>query len=355
MTSVRTVRLVLIGTGNLGRRFARLLEEKHEELLRRYRLDVRLVGVADSRGAAIDPKGLSGSEVFEIKAQGGSVGELPGAGRPGMSGVALIDAVEADVLCEASPVHLQSGAEPGLTHVRHALEKGLHVTTPNKGPIVTSYRMLTALAREHGVALRFDGTVAGGLPALTVGARDLRGAVIHRMEAMPNLTTGFVLDRLAAGETWGEATAAAREAGVLEGDGVWDLDGWDAAAKLVILAQAVLDCDVTLDDVPREGIREIDRTWLKAVTEEGRSIRLLATAVRQPDGTYTLGVAPTAMPAEHPLAGLGSHGMGLMMETDIYGTISTLIHEPTPLPSAATMLRDLLDICESEAYSIGPK
>jgi len=180
-----------------------------------------------------------------------------------------------------------------------------------------------ALAEERGSQLRFDWTVAGGLPALYMGTRDLRGATIARIDAVPNLTTGLVLDCLADGATWDDAIAEARAEGALEGDGAWDVDGWDAAAKLMILAQAVLDIDVSIEAIPRTGIRELDPKWLLAECQAGHLVRL---------------------EADHPLARLGSKSMGIVFETDIYGTITSIIDEPTPLPSAATMLRDVLDI-----------
>jgi len=343
MKSESKVRVLLIGVGNLGRRFSKILADKHEELLQRYGLDVRLIGVADSRGAAVAPGGLDGAAISAIKETGGSVADLPDAGRPGTSGLELIDTVAADMLCEASPVNLDAGAEPGMSHIRLALEKGLHVSTPNKGPIVLAYRELTALAGNQGVQLRFDGTVAGGLPAIALGARDLRGATIERIDTVPNLTTGFVLDRLAVGVAWDDAIEEAHAAGALEGDGAWDIDGWDAAAKLVILALSVLDLDVDLQDVPRQGIRDIDLKWLQTQSQHGL-VRLLASATRYDDDGYDLSVAPTVLPPEHPLGRLGSKQMGITYETDLFGTITSIINEPTPLPSASSMLRDILDI-----------
>lgn len=343
MSDVRTVRLLVVGLGNLGRRFAGLVAGKHDELQERYGLDFRIVGAADSRGAAVDAEGLDGRDVEAIKGAGRSVSEIPGLGRPGMSGLELIETVDADALCEASPVNLDADAEPGLSHVRRALEKGLHVSTPNKGPIVVAYRELTRIAQEQGVKLRFDGTVAGGLPAIALGARDLRGATIERLDAVPNLTTGFVLDRLAAGATWDEAVGQACAGGALEGDGTWDLDGWDATAKLAILAMAVLDLEVDVRAVPREGIRDVDLAWLREGSRDGR-VRLLASAQRRPDGGYDLRVAPTLLPSDHPLGRLGSKQIGITYRTDLFGTITSVIEEETPLPSASTMLRDLLDI-----------
>ncbi len=342
--TVRPVRIALIGAGNLGRRFSRIVMDKHEELISRYSLDLQLIGVADSGGAAIDPEGLDGHAIARIKERGGSVGELPDAGHPGMSGLELLDAVDADVLCEAGPVNLDANSEPGLSHVRRALEKGMHVSTPNKGPMVLAYQELVALAATNGVQLHFDGTVAGGLPAMALGARDLRGATIERIEAVPNLTTGYVLDLLADGLAWDDAVGQARDAGALEGDGVWDLDGWDATAKLAILAQAVLDVNVNLHDIPMTGIRDIDLNWIQHSRREGSIVRLLATAVRCPEGAYQLNVEPAVLGSDHPLGHLGAKHMGIVYRTDLFGTITSVIEEETPVPSAASMLRDIMSI-----------
>lgn len=338
-----TVRVLLIGLGNLGRRFCDLLVEKGPHVEARYGLRLLLVGAADSRGVAYDPHGLDPARISAIKLAGGTVAGFPGVGRPGQA-VELIACQEADLLCEASPVNLRQGAEPGLTHVRLALERGMHVVTPNKGPLVLAYRELHELAAEHGVQLRFDGTVAGGLPALYIGQRDLRGAVVRRIEAVPNLVTGYILELLADGLPWEKALEQARTEGVLEADPSFDLDGWDAAAKLVILANAVMEVPARLEDVARTGITGLSGADVLAARREGRVYKLLTTADRRTDGGVDLRVAPIPLPAEHFLAHLGRKQMGVVYHTDIYGTIMAAIEEPTPLPSAATMLRDIMDI-----------
>jgi homoserine dehydrogenase len=225
-----------------------------------------------------------------------------------------------------------------------ALERGMHVVTPNKGPLVLAYRELHDLAARRGVQLRFDGTVAGGLPALYIGQRDLRGAAIYRIEAVPNLCTGYVLELLADGLSWDEAQARAREEGVLEADPSFDLEGWDAAAKLVILVNGVMNFPARLEDVDRTGITGLSGADVVAARRQGRVYKLLATADRRPDGSVSMRVAPTPLPGDHFLAHLGRKQMGVIYHTDIYGTIMAAIDEPTPLPSAATMLRDILDI-----------
>ncbi len=340
----RTIRITLIGLGNLGYRFCDLLAEKGPSVESTYGLQIKLVGAADSGGAARDGNGLDPAQLSAIKKAGGSVADYPDVGSSRVVAADLIASLDADLLCEASPVNLGQGAEPGLTHIRTALSRGMHVVTPNKGPLAVAYQELHALAASQGVELRFDGTVAGGLPALYLGQRDLRGSVVLRIEAVPNLVTGYILELLGDGLSWDRATDRARAEGVLEPDPSFDLEGWDAAAKLVIMANAVMGIPARLEDVDRTGITGLGMGDIREARGAGRVYRLLATAERRPDGGAELRVSPTLIPTGHFLSTLGRKQMGVVYHTDIYGTIMAAIDEPTPMPSAATMLRDLIDI-----------
>jgi homoserine dehydrogenase len=341
---MQVVRLAMVGLGNLGWRFCRILEQKDSYLSEYFGLRFLVVGAADSRGAAYDPDGLNLSLIVRLKTSGKSIADYPEVGRLGWKAVEFIKRTEADVLLEASPVNLENGAEPALTCIRIALNKGMHVVTPNKGPLVVAFEELHILAEENKVKIRFDGTVAGGLPALYAGMRDLRGARIISLKAVPNLVTGYLMDMLAAGVSFDCACERAKDEGVLEGDGTWDIDGWDAAAKLAILTQAVMGIPARIEDVERVGIREIEPGKLKKAYECGYLYRLLVRTDRQQDGSITMSARPTPLPSTHPLGHLGQKQMGVVYETDIYGTITLIINEENPIPSAATMLRDLLDI-----------
>jgi homoserine dehydrogenase len=259
-----------------------------------------------------------------------------------MSPLQLVQQLDADALCEATPVNLKHG-EPGLSCIRAALGKGMHVVTANKGPLVLAYDELMALARQQGRQLRFSGTVGGGLPAVNLGQRDLAGATIHRLEAVPNLTTSFILDQMSHGMAYAQALAAAQAQGCAEADPSLDVEGWDAANKLVILANAVLHIPATLADVQVQGITGLTQSDLERARANGHVIKLVASAVQQGD-RYLLTVTPTLLPMSHPLAQLGAQQMGIVYHTDIYGTISAAIVETEPIPSAASLLRDLLAI-----------
>jgi homoserine dehydrogenase len=337
------MRLLLIGAGNVGRRFLELIVRKQDTLRDRLGLELIVVGVADTSGAAICPTGLDPQRVVDLKEQRHGLADYPGWGRPGLSGLEMVQAAEADLLLEASPANLQTG-QPGLSCMEAALSGGLHVVTANKAPLVLAFPRLHGLARDRGLQFRFDATVAGGLPAVNLGQRDLAAASIHRLEGILNLTTNYILTCMAVdGLSYDAALADAQQAGHAEADPSLDIEGWDAASKLVILAHSVLGYPATLDDVAVEGITGVTPEMLRQAAAGGKRVKLVAAAVPQGDG-YRLSVHPTPLDADHPLAQLGPKQMGIVYHTDVCGVLSVAIVEETPLPTAAAMLRDVVEI-----------
>jgi homoserine dehydrogenase len=125
------------------------------------------------------------------------------------------------------------------------------------------------------------------------------------------------------------------------------VEGWDAANKLVILAHSVLDYPATLTDIDVEGIVGLTVETVRQAVANGQRVKLVATAER--DGNrYRLSVHPTWLDADHPLAQLGPKQMGIVYHTDIMGVVSAAIVEETPVPTAAAMLRDLIDVYRSD-------
>jgi len=339
------VKLVLIGVGNIGRRFLEILARKEDTLRSRYGLELILVGVADSSGAALADDGLDPLQVIHLKREGQGVAAYPLLGRPSMEAVELVQQAQADVLLEASPTNLQDG-QPGLGCIEDALRRGMHVVTVNKGPLVLAYSRLTKLAAESGVKLAFSGAVAGGLPTVNIGRRDLAGSDILRLEGVLNLTTNYILTQMAErGKTYAEALAEAQAQGHAEADPSLDVEGWDAANKLVILAQSVLGQAAGLEDVEVEGITGVGPDELKQAAASGKVIKLIARAERE-GGGYHLSVRPIWLDRSHPLARLTAHQMGIVYHTDINGAITATIVEEDPMPTAAAMLRDLINIYE---------
>ena len=349
----RIYRLIVTGMGNVGRSFVRLMGTQADVLRERYGVELQLVGAADSGGAALDAGGLDLAALLTVKAGGSSVAALAGAGRPGMSGLALARAAEAEILLEATPVNLQTG-DPGLSIARAALRRGMHAVLANKGPLALAYGELAALSdmgepdEERGSpkdwpALRFSACVGGALPTINIGRRDLAGARITRVEAVLNGTTQGILRMMEAGASYADALAEMQQRGLAETDPALDVEGWDAASKLTIIANAVLRQPTTVHDVEVTGITGLSVGDLLAAQARGARIVLLALA-EHAGGRYRLRVRPTALPAGHPLARMGGDEMGVVYESDIAGRTAAMSQERDPVPTAAAMLRDVIDI-----------
>ncbi|MBM4430654.1 MAG: homoserine dehydrogenase [Chloroflexi bacterium] len=348
--NVQTSRCALIGVGNIGRRFLQIVAEKQDLLRARYGLQLMLVAVADSSGAALSDSGLDIQQVLQLKQARRGVAAYPGCGVSGLSALAALEKAKADLLIELSPTNLQHG-DPGLSAITWALEHGLDVVTANKGPLVLAYQRLAALAAEKGRSLLFSGAVAGGLPTVNIGWRDLVGTKIRLVEGIFNTTTNYILSRMLEDNlSFAKALAGAQEAGVAEADPALDIDGWDAANKLVIVANSVLGVPTTLKDVTVQGIRDVTREDMLRAQQNGRAIKLLATAVPAADqdpkaptfSRYDLAVRPTELPLTHPLARLTRWQMGVAYTSDIMGVIVATIEEEGTTATSGAVLRDVI-------------
>ncbi|MGB8643922.1 MAG: homoserine dehydrogenase [Anaerolineae bacterium] len=340
------VKTVIVGVGNVGRRLLELVERKKVLLRERFGLELVVVAVADSSGARMLGQSAELHELIGQKAQGKKIAEIQAgmSGAPAVSAHELLQTIDADLLVELSPTNLQTG-EPGLSLIRTALGRKMNVVTANKGPMVLAFQELTALAEQQGSRLLYSATVTGGLPTLNIGRRDLGACEFTGFEGVVNATTNYILTTMLEGGSYEAALKHAQEVGHAEADPSLDVDGWDAANKLVIIANAVLRQPTRLQDVEVEGIRGVTPEQLQDAREHGEVIKLLARAERiyGGEGDYRLSVKPTRLPQQHALARIGAEMMGIVYHTDINGTILSLIEERDPYPTAAAVLRDMVN------------
>ncbi len=362
MTEVTTWRLCLAGAGHVGGGVVSLLHRRRGEIATRYGADLRLCGIAELGGCAVSQSGLDLDATLRTISAGLPLGAMPGAGRPGMTSRQLIDECRPDIFLEATPVNITDG-EPGLSVVRAALAAGVHVVLANKGPLALCYGELAGLSdladgwgsryrpavpgQGTRPRLRFSATVAGALPVVNIGRRDLAGDHITRIEAIFNGTTHSILRAMERGLTFADALADAQARGIAEEDPSLDVSGHDSACKLVITANAVLGMQVTLADVDIEGITEITPADVAAHQAHRQRLILLCLASESPSG-YDLSVRPAPVPAEHPLARLLPDEMGVVYYTEHLDRLFAASLEPGPEPASAAMIRDVIDIVWSE-------
>jgi homoserine dehydrogenase len=335
------VKIVMVGLGNVGRRLLELLERKRGLVLKSFDLEFVIVAAADSGGGRIFPGGIPPNELIELKTRGKSIADRSDSVEP----IKLIQSVDSNVLVELSPTNLKTG-EPGLGLIRAALARGINVVTANKGPLVLAYGELMETARAQGARLLHSATVTGGLPTLNIGRRDLGACDFTGFEGVVNATTNYILTRMSEGESFDAALKHAQEVGHAEADPTLDVDGWDAANKLVIIANAVLGRPTRLEEIDVVGIRDITAAALDEARAKGQVVKLIALAKRKGDGSgdFELSVKPTRLDANHPLARVDADMMGVIYHTDINGTIFAAIEESDPYPTAAAVLRDMINV-----------
>lgn len=338
----KEIRTALIGLGNVGRSFLRILESKHDRLAKQYGLTFRIVCVADSSGVAVNPAGYDPALTRRAKESGAPVRKLAGYWPDMTPADAIAAHLECDLVLEASPVNLKTG-EPGLSTVRMALMRGISVVLANKGPLVLAFPELKRLARENGAGLAYSATVCGALPVVNVGTRDLIAADIHSLRGIFNSTSNFILAEMTAGRPYAEALAEAQRRGLAETDPSLDVEGWDTANKLVIIANTFLGMEATLADVAVQGITGLAAEELQATQRNGRAIKLIASATRHENG-YALSVTPTELDGEEFLARCAGWEMGIEIHSDLYGSMYFKDLEGEPLPTAAAMLRDAVNL-----------
>lgn len=332
------MRILLFGYGTVGRAVARLIEEKRE-LLESEGLYPKIVGVADSRGVAVDPEGLSLELLEKVKSSKGTVGFYPGSGRLDVQAVDLVrdNMVEADVLVEVTPTNIEDG-EPGLTHIREALKSGVHVVTANKGPLALAMHSLLELARYRGVELLFSGTVGGGTPFIRFAERCLAGDRILGLKGVLNGTCNYILTRMEEGLTFHSALAEAQRLGYAEADPSMDVDGWDTACKLVILANHLMKLRKTLREVEVQGIRDISRRDVQKAKTRGFSVKLLGVVE---DGK--LKVSPVEIPERSPLSVPGSLN-AVTFEVEVLGELTVIGRGAGGPETANAILKDLIEV-----------
>jgi len=320
------MKVALIGLGSVGRGVAEMIAKKD--------LGFVLTGIADSKSAFMDPAGIDIARVLATKKKTGSCGHQD------LTADDVIKKADYDALIEVTPTNALSG-EPAIGYIKAALNRKKHVVTSNKGPIALAAKELLTMAKKKGVALRYEATVAGAIPVMHTLEQGLAGNEILALYGVLNGTCNYILTRMAAeGLTYEQALMEAREMGYAEADPTYDVQGIDAAIKLVILANTIWDNGVKLADVDRTGIDLLTPDALRLADEEGCTIRLIAEANPK---KHLLRVSPRILDKNHPLVFEGTLN-ALTLETDMAKEITLIGRGAGSIETASAIIGDLLYI-----------
>lgn len=343
---MRTVRVGLVGFGNVGQALADLLEQRADMLYRRYQIDISVTGIATARrGAVIAPDGVDLPTIVAA-IEDDPTARLPGALASAIAVPAFIATVPAEIIVELSPLAPESG-QPAIRHCETALRNGKHVVTANKGPVAYAYRRLRDLARSQHLQFRFESSVMDGAPIFALVEKALPATRVRGFRGVINSTSNLVLTMMAEGKTRQEAVAEAQRLGVAEADPTYDLDGWDATVKVCALMNALMDADVRPDTIERTGIGDITAKDLREAAAAGAAIKLVAEAWEARDGTPHGRVAPQSLPLTDPLAMLAGTSNMLILRTDTMGNLAIGEYDGGIAQTAYGVLADILQIAAS--------
>ena len=329
------MRIILCGFGVVGQSFAKLLESRSEDLYARYGLKPKIVGVFDKTGGVTDASGLDVSRLIDTKRKHNSVKKYSEK-ENNVSGLDMIDNLNAEVLVETTASNYKD-AEPGMTHIINAMKQGLHVISVNKGPLALAFPSLLELAEYNNILFRFSGTVGGGTPILDYAKNSLGGEQIISFDGILNGTTNYILTNMAKGMSFNDSLKDAKKRGYVEADESLDLDGLDAAAKLVILANWIMGMKVTMPDIKRTGIRKVNEEDIKTAASKNCAVKLIAACNKE------LVVEPKEIPVNDPLCVSGTLN-AISFTSEHSGTQTVIGRGAGGIETASSILRDLINI-----------
>jgi len=335
-------RIGLIGFGNVGQGLVKLLYRKRVFLERMYGFRFSLVAISDPvKGNAYSKDGLDLDRIIRLVDSKGSIKEY--GGYVDFDSVELARDFDLDLVVEVTPTNVRDG-EPGLTHIRVALDSGKHVVTSNKGPIALAYKELMELARKRGVYLRYEGTVMSGTPALELAFDGLVGCEVSEVLGILNGTTNYILSRMEEGLDYTEALAEAQRLGYAEADPTMDVEGWDAAIKAVIIANTIMGGDVRLTDVKREGITGVSKEDIANALKERTRIKLIARILGRRANDFLVEVRPMRLPLDDPLANVMGVTNAITYKTDSLGSVTLVGPGAGRIETGQALLMDILHI-----------
>ncbi|WP_457612183.1 homoserine dehydrogenase [Methanocaldococcus sp.] len=327
------MKITIIGFGVVGRGLAKVLYKKKDELEKNYG-EFRVVAICDRSGAIIDEDGVDLKEAIEVKEKTGKLINHKKAKKVDVLDV--IRNVKSDVVVEVTPSNLETG-EPAKTYILESFKNKKHVVTANKGPLALYYKELVEEAKKNNVYFRYEATVGGAMPIINLAKENLAGNKILAIRGILNGTTNYILTKMEKEKVDFEtALKEAQELGYAEANPSQDVDGLDTAAKIVILANSIMNLNKTIKDVKIKGIRKITPEALFLANKRGYTIKLIGEIKEG----YLI-VEPMLVPIESPLNVKGTLNVA-MFETDLAKEVVVVGRGAGAEETASAILSDLI-------------
>jgi homoserine dehydrogenase len=339
---MKELSFALVGFGNVGQAFAKLLLRKSALLENEFGVRAKVTGIATGRhGIAINPQGIDLKAALQLAENHKPIMLLT----PGPYPTDVLEFIKfcpADVLFENSPVNYDTG-QPAVDHLKAALARGMHAVTANKGPVVHAYKELTDLAASQGKRFMFESTVMDGAPIFSLFRGSLPGVELKGFHGILNSCTNLILGRMEEGETFDQAVAYAQSVGITETDPAGDIDGWDASVKVAALSTVLMGMPLKPQQVERQGIRGITPQMLADARKDGQRWKLVCSAHRDGDHLVTK-VRPERVSSSSPLFSINGTSSYVEFEMDAFPGLGIVEGNPGPDTTAYGLFADLLNI-----------
>lgn len=330
----------LIGFGGVGKALVRLLMEKREYILEKYDLEIRIKYILKSDGGLYEAKGIDLAEVIEFIKNNRNIKEHL-SWKDNLNIEDIIKNNDIDTLVELTSTNIETG-EPGLTHIKKALENKISVVTGNKGPIILKYSELKKIAKENSVDLKVGCTTGGALPSINGGIYDVAGSEIQFIEGILNGTTNYILSKMTNDDvTYEEALKDAQQCGIAEANPSLDVLGYDTACKIIILSNVLKETNINLNDIEVQGITEVKLEYLRELKKENRKLKLVGK-VESLNNEVKAYVKLMEIDENHPLYFVDYKNKGIYFKTDTLGDISIIGGASGTMNAAASIVRDLV-------------
>ncbi len=324
-----TIKLGLVGTGTVGCGCIDILQKHREDFARHYGVDLEIVRVCSRNPEPAATRGLA--DIFTADWH--------------------------DVVADPNVdlvIELIGGTTVAREVILGALAAGKNVVTANKAVMATYGEEVMSAAAAAGCEVAFEGSVGGGIPIISPLKHSLLANEFSSVMGIVNGTTNYMLTRMVEGNlSYEDALAEAQAKGFAEADPTADVDGFDAAAKIAILASIAFNSRVTLDDVSCEGIRNITTLDLETADDMGYVIKLLAIAHRRPEG-IDVRVHPTMIPKTHQLATVNGVYNAIYVTGDAVGETMFFGEGAGSGPAASAVMGDVLEVARRMTLGIPP-
>lgn len=338
----KVYKVAIIGFGNVGQGLTKILSDKSELLKQRFGVNIQIVAVCDLyKGSVADPDGLDPSMLLSSLELEGDLKSLDSK-YSGWNAKETIAKSGADILIELAYTDLKTG-EPALSHIKQALKNGMHVSMTNKGPVALAFPELRDLAKKNNVQIGIEGTVMSGTPSLNLGSEMLLAAGITKIQGILNGTTNYILGEMEAGLDYQVALTQAQELGYAEADPTGDVDGHDAAAKVVILGNLFMDLALTLSDIDCTGISQISKDDVVSASAQNKHWKLIGTVAKTETG-FIASVKPEMVSKDHPLASISGATNAITYGTELLGDITLIGPGAGRLETGYAVIEDILTI-----------